>query len=166
VSWGISPGFVTWCPLGWNNRAVFGFSHVGGFGSSRWNSWTVVPRHRFGHGFVNVNVINPARIDVRTRSSFVVGEAAPDFRGYAVPRSSAPIRSAGLRSAPGTSASTADDAAAAFRSRRSSTAASTGAAYPAPAREPRAMSSLTVPTRPSAAQSRATAVPSPESRSS
>ncbi len=145
VSWAVAPGFVSWCPLGWNNRAVFGFSHVSGFGSSRWNAWTVVPRQGFGRGFVNLTVVNSTRIDVRTRNSFVVRDAAPDFQGYAVPRSSAPIRSAGGRAAPsntdggsfrasrsapgastastGASASTgtaAGDAAAAFRSRRSS----------------------------------------------
>jgi hypothetical protein len=180
VSWAVAPGFVSWCPLGWNNRAVFGFSFVGGFGSNRWNAWTVVPRHGFGRGFVNVNVINSTRIDVRTRNSFVVREAGPDIQGYAVPRSTAPIRSIGgraavsngesgayraSRSASGISASPAADAAATFRSRRSSPAASIGTASPAPARESRSLSTLAAPA-PSPSQSRTAGVLYPEGRSS
>ena len=118
-----------------------------------WNAWTVVPHHGFGRGYVNVNVVNSTRIDVRTRNAFVVRDAAPDYRGYAVPRSSAPIRSAGSAS-PHASAT---DAAVPQRSRsapaspprlpqpsrrrpRRSAAAgqrpapSSGTGYPAPAR--------------------------------
>ncbi len=87
---------MSWCPLGWNNRAVFGFN-VNVYGGRRydpWRAWTVVPHRGFGRGAVNINVVNVTRIDVRTRGSFVVRDAAPDSRGYAVPRSSAPIRTA------------------------------------------------------------------------
>ena len=100
VSWAYAPGYVSWCPLGWNNRAVFGFSNFGGHGRYRydpWNAWTVVPHRGFGRGYVNVNVVNSTHIDVRTRSAFVVRDTSPDSRGYAVPRSSAPIRSVGVR---------------------------------------------------------------------
>jgi len=181
VSWAYAPGYVSWCPLGWNNRAVFGFSYGSGYrGYDHWNAWTVVPRHGFGRGYVNVNVVNSTRIDVRTRNAFVVRDASPDVVGYAVPRSSAPIRSAGgraapshveggsirgSRSAPGAAPAMAGDAAAAFRSRRSSPATSNGTTYPAPAREPRSMSSLPAPTRSSPSVSRDAGGPSPEGRS-
>ncbi len=96
VSWAYAPGYVSWCPLGWNNRAVYGFSYGGGYrGYDPWNAWTVVPHHGFGRGYVNLNVVNSTRIDVRTRNAFVVRDASPDVVGHAVPRSSAPIRSAG-----------------------------------------------------------------------
>ena len=67
VSWAYAPGYVSWCPLGWNNRAVFGFNVgvYGGYRYDHWNAWTVVPHSGFGHGYVNVNVVNSARIDVQ-----------------------------------------------------------------------------------------------------
>jgi Family of unknown function (DUF6600)/FecR protein len=177
VSWAYAPGYVSWCPLGWNNRAVFGFSNVGVYGGYRlnpWNAWTVVPHSGFGHGYVNLNVVNSTRIDVNTRNSFVVRNTGPDYQGYAVPRSSAPIRSVGVRgaavsggtalsrgtrTAPGSSASPDADPGAAFRSRRSSSAPLNGAGYPAPAREPRAMSTLPAPTRSGSAVSRDAGAP-------
>jgi Family of unknown function (DUF6600) len=45
VSWGTAPGYVSWCPLGYDGRAVVGLS--AGLHNS-WNAWTVVPRDRFG----------------------------------------------------------------------------------------------------------------------
>jgi hypothetical protein len=180
VSWAYAPGYVSWCPLGWNNRPVFGFSSVNGYRGYRgdpWNAWTVVPHHGFGRGYVNVNVVNTTRIDSRTRNSFVVRDAAPDFRGHAVPRSTAPIRSVGARggtisgdnaayrgslSAPGSRSAPASpgaDPGAAFRSRRSSSAPLGGTGYPAPSREPRPMSSLPSPTRQGVSRSRDVSTP-------
>ena len=98
VSWAYAPGYVSWCPLGFNNRPVFSFVNVNIFGGrrfDRWHAWTVVPHRRFGSGFVNVNVINVNHVDVRTRRAFTVRNAAPEFRGRATPRSSVPIRVAG-----------------------------------------------------------------------
>jgi hypothetical protein len=100
VSWGYAPGYVSWCPLGWNNRPVFGFSSVH-YRSSRfgpWHAWTVVPHRRFGHGFVNVNVVNVNTLDGRTRTAFTERRTPPEIRGYAIPRATAPIRLAGTRS--------------------------------------------------------------------
>jgi hypothetical protein len=101
VSWGYAPGYVSWCPLGWNNLPIFGFSSVH-YRSPRygpWHTWTVVPHGRFGHGFVNVNVVNVNTLDVRTRTAFTERRTPPEIRGYAVPRATAPIRLAGSRSA-------------------------------------------------------------------
>ncbi len=100
VSWGYAPGYVSWCPLGWNNLPVFGFSSVH-YRSSRfgpWHAWTVVPHNRFGHGFVNINVVNVNTLDVRTRTAFTERRTPPEIRGYAIPRATAPIRLAGARS--------------------------------------------------------------------
>jgi hypothetical protein len=167
VSWAYAPGYVSWCPLGWDNRAVFQFSRVGYYGGryDPWHAWTVVPHQRFGYGYVNSTFIGGTRIDARTRGTFVVRPNAPDFRGTAVPRNVAPIYAAGTRrigagstgdgrvvgrgsadsrsratirgGAPETArAGAADDAAAAFRSRRASPS-SAGAGYPPAARAPR-----------------------------
>jgi hypothetical protein len=153
---------VSWCPLGWNNRPVFSFVNVNIFGGRRydpWHAWTVVPHRGFGRGFVNVNVINASRLDIEARRAFVVRETQPDFRGYAVPRSSAPIRTAvsregafgteafrsSLRTNPATGSAVqgAADPATAFRSRRSGSAPLTGPGYPQAARPP----DRTAPTR-------------------
>ena len=165
---------MSWCPLGWNNRAVIGFVNVNrGFRHDPWHAWTVVPHGRFGSGFVNTNVVSAARIDVRTRSAFVVRDTSPDFRGYAVPRSGAPISAAGSRApvgsvggdaaafsrsrgvtTPGGSATASTDPSAAFRSRRSNGAALTGPGYPAASREPRSMSTVPSPSRQAVPRSR------------
>ena len=171
VSWAYAPSYVSWCPLGWNNRAVFAFNVNVHNGShyNPWNAWTVVPHQGFGRGFVNANVVNASHIDMRTRSSFVVRDTAPDVRGYAVPRATAPIRVAGTRPAaaggtafsrspsPGVTASapSGSDAAATFRNRRSPSAPLNTQSYPAPAREPRDISSIPAPTRQAAPRTRA-----------
>jgi hypothetical protein len=45
VSWGAAPGYVSWCPLGFDNRPVFSLS-VGS--PNAWVGWTVLSRDRFG----------------------------------------------------------------------------------------------------------------------
>jgi len=89
VSWAYAPGYVSWCPLGWNNHAVlsFGFS----FGYDPWRAWTVVPHGHFGHGYVHANYVGGHGFDAHTRAAFVPRPAAPAWRGYAVPRSTTPI---------------------------------------------------------------------------
>jgi len=158
VSWAYAPGYVSWCPLGWNNRPVFSFVNVNIYGGRRydpWHAWTVVPHRGFGRGAVNINVVNVSRIDGRTRGSFVVRDAAPDYRGYAVPRSAAPIRTAvsrdgvfggngaygGSRVGPVTTRDR--DAGASVRSRAGTSTSqgatpriSSGPGYPASARPP------------------------------
>jgi hypothetical protein len=97
VSWAYAPGYVSWCPLGWNNRPVLQIVNVNvyGRGHDPWRAWTVVPRRHFGVDFVHARGISGARFDARTRQSFVSQNRAPEIRGYAVPRASAPIRVAG-----------------------------------------------------------------------
>ena len=101
VSWAYAPGYVSWCPLGWDNRAAIGFGHAGYYGGryDPWHAWTVVPHQRFGYGYVNSSYIGGTRIDARTRGAFVVRDTSPAFRGPAVPRQAAPIYAAGTRRA-------------------------------------------------------------------
>jgi hypothetical protein len=174
VSWAYAPGYVSWCPLGWNNAAVFGFHNYNvyrGHGYNRWHGWTVVPHARFGHGFVNVNVVNANRLDVRTRDAFAVRGSAPEFRGQAVPRAQAPIRVAGTRSAgiavprTGSQAVPEPGDRAAFRSRGAEGAPLNGPGFPAPAREPRtAMPRSAERSAPAAAPSQPGRAPSPSGR--
>jgi hypothetical protein len=95
VSWGYAPGYVSWCPLGWNNHAVFGFNVniYGGHPYDPWRAWTVVPRAHFNATYVNVSryatVVTP-----QVHSQFVVGPRAPAAH-YAINRAAVPIRSVG-----------------------------------------------------------------------
>jgi hypothetical protein len=97
VSWAYAPGYVSWCPLGWNNRPVLQIYsvHRYGRGYDPWRAWTSVSRRHFGRSYVNTHYVAGRTFDARTRRSFVPRSSAPDIRGYAVPRSSAPIRVAG-----------------------------------------------------------------------
>lgn len=98
VSWGYAPGYVSWCPLGWNNRPVL-YAHHGYYkGYDHWRAWTVVPHHSFAGGYVNRTVVPAHRIDERTRLAFSYGDRPPPVVGRAVPRGSVaatPIRVAG-----------------------------------------------------------------------
>ncbi|HET9264736.1 MAG TPA: DUF6600 domain-containing protein [Vicinamibacterales bacterium] len=134
VSWAYAPGYVSWCPLGWNNRPVFGFIGVTHFGGRRynpWHGWTVVPHRRFGSGFVNINVVNINHIDARTRGAFAERLTPPQYTGRAVPRSQTPITVAGSRTGVPRSGT------AGVRDRGAAGERLSGPGFPAPARAPR-----------------------------
>lgn len=102
VSWAYAPGYVSWCPLGWNNRPVVQIINVYGGGRDPWRAWTAVPERHFsqwarGRGD-SVHRVAARDFDVRSRHAFVARDGGPDVRGYAVPRSSTPIRIAGAAS--------------------------------------------------------------------
>ena len=82
VSWGSAPGYVGWCPLGFDNRPVFAMS-----ASSRnaWNGWVALPRERFGArgAFVHREAV-PARSFGNT--PFITHAQAPLASRQAVPR--------------------------------------------------------------------------------
>jgi hypothetical protein len=103
VSWAYAPGYVSWCPLGFDNRAVFQINVAIGnrYHYSPWNAWTVVGAPYFGRGFVQQRVVYVDRLDVRRRPVFVSRPAAPAVRDVAVPRNAVPIRAAGVRPVPG-----------------------------------------------------------------
>jgi hypothetical protein len=74
VSWGSAPDYVSWCPLGWDNRPVFALS----IGHDRpWHGWTVMSRTHFGGRGYHVNryAYDSRRFDRRTR--FVQQSRAP-----------------------------------------------------------------------------------------
>jgi hypothetical protein len=96
VSWGYAPGYVSWCPLGWNNRPVLGFS-VSYFGGRRydpWYAWSVLPRRHFSSAYVHVSRYSRVHVDPRLHGSFVVNPRGPAVH-VAVNRSTVPIYTAG-----------------------------------------------------------------------
>ncbi len=74
VSWASAPGYVSWCPLGFDGRPVFGIS-IGATGS--WPGWVVVPRTTFGYAGHSASryAIAPHRIPRTT--TFSVHSTAP-----------------------------------------------------------------------------------------
>ena len=74
VSWGVAPGYVSWCPLGFDNRSVFALALDAGSG---WDGWVVEPRTEFGmHGdSVNRHVVAPHLLPRST--PFVAQSMAP-----------------------------------------------------------------------------------------
>ena len=99
VSWAYAPGYVSWCPLGWTNRPIFQINVNVGHRYDPWRAWTVIPRRHFGYGDVHRNVVRASLLDARVRGAFAYGDRAPEVRGYAVPRSAAPVRVAGTGAA-------------------------------------------------------------------
>ena len=135
VSWAYAPGYVSWCPLGWNDRPVLQIVNVYGRRYNPWDAWTVVPRHHFGGTYVNVRSVASVRIDQRVQGSFVVGNTAPEVR-YAVGRNAAPIRTVGRYAVPRPGSYGATLAADPAGDRASSAGAERR--FPAAARPPRA----------------------------
>ncbi len=93
VSWGYAPGYVSWCPLGWNNQPVYrinaGINVYHGY--DPWRAWTVVPQRHFGNAYVQRVYVAGNQIDSRTRGAFTSRDSAPAVVGYAAPRRVAPI---------------------------------------------------------------------------
>ena len=101
VSWGYAPGYVSWCPLGFDNRPIFGLNGYGSGHYSSWRGWTAVSYAHFGgrDHWVNQRAVNWDRFNGR-RPRFENRPSAPGLsRDIAVARNSTPIRWAGSRSA-------------------------------------------------------------------
>jgi len=136
VSWAYAPGYVSWCPLGFDNRAIFAINlnivNINRY-HSPWNAWTVVAAPHFGYGYVHQRVIAVDRVfDSRSRPVFVQRSSQPAFRDVAVPRNSVPIQWAGSRSTGRDTYFTRDSVRRDHAVDRGS-----GEALPAPSRTPR-----------------------------
>jgi uncharacterized protein DUF6600/FecR-like protein len=92
VSWAYAPGYVSWCPLGFDNHAVVAFTHVNVRPYGPWSAWTVVPARSFGPAYpapgrvVAANAIAPT-----TWGQFRQRDTAPAAPAVAVPRAE-PLR--------------------------------------------------------------------------
>jgi Family of unknown function (DUF6600)/FecR protein len=142
VSWAYATNYVSWCPLGWNNRPVLHIVNANYFGGRRydpWYAWTAVPRRHFNGPYFNVSTVAVGRIDPRIHSTFVVGDRAPDAR-FAAGRSAEPIRTAGRYAVPRSGVAAASDIAAG----RNAAGVNGGGErrFPAPSRQPRTPSAV------------------------
>jgi hypothetical protein len=83
VSWAAAPGFVSWCPLGFDSRPVFGLSASI---VNPWAGWVVVPRARFGGRAFRVSQHAVSGHLLGSRAHLVVQDASPAVPRLAVPR--------------------------------------------------------------------------------
>jgi Family of unknown function (DUF6600)/FecR protein len=112
VSWASAPGYVSWCPLGFDSRPVFGLSV--GVNSPR-AGWVVVPRTSFGYGGYSVNHHAVSPVHLPRATTFTALQTAPvdprgrlrragetsSANGVAAQRRNAPLRSFPESAAPG-----------------------------------------------------------------
>jgi hypothetical protein len=82
VSWGGAPGYVSWCPLGFDNRPVFSLSVSVG---NSYRGWTVLSRDHFG-GRRSVRQFAVAPRSLPANIGFVPQASAPLAVPRAVPR--------------------------------------------------------------------------------
>ncbi len=102
VYWASAPGYVGWCPLGWNGRPILNIINVNvGFGGrgyyDPYRAWTVVPRHAFAsRGHVGQYAVPRHSIE-RAVPRWSVESAAPPVRPDTVSAraNAAPIYAAG-----------------------------------------------------------------------
>ncbi len=88
VAWNAAADFVSWCPIGFDNRPIFAFS----IGTKRtWDAWTVLPRDRFavGRDVVGRFAVKPGFLPDRT---VFTANKAPALPARAVGRGGAPDR--------------------------------------------------------------------------
>jgi len=91
VHWGAAPGYVSWCPLGFDDRPV---SSLSTSYTNHWaNGWVVMPRSYFGArgSYVHRYAVSPRTLPVNTP---FVEHATPPVLPRAVPRTSAGVAAA------------------------------------------------------------------------
>ena len=82
VSWGAAPGYVGWCPLGYNGYPVYGFGHP-----ALWNAWTVLPsRYFIPNVWVTQHAVVHTVIPPVVKTQFVERPVAPIVPMIATPR--------------------------------------------------------------------------------
>lgn len=101
VSWSIAPSYVSWSPLGWDGRPVFGLRGRRDHPAYRpdytpWRGWTVVPRRDFApRRNARQHAVDVDRLDDVTRRTLAASQAVPVAAGRdrAVSRDAAPAAS-------------------------------------------------------------------------
>jgi hypothetical protein len=87
VYWAVSPGYIGWCPLGWNGYPVINvftnYGHRYPYRRDPWRAWTFVSNDHFGRGNVPAFHVNRTRLN-QERPAFVMQHRPP---GFAPPRS-------------------------------------------------------------------------------
>jgi hypothetical protein len=77
VSWGAAPGYVSWCPLGFDDRPVFSFAASFGTRRDSFSAWVVLPRQHFGQRHARVTEWAVGIRSLPARTAFVQHASAP-----------------------------------------------------------------------------------------
>jgi hypothetical protein len=84
VSWALASDYVSWCPLGFDDRPIFGWAG-GGYGGyygrrsyDPWLAWTIIPRRSFGLATRVASIaIRGSTLPLATRNGFAMHRTAP-----------------------------------------------------------------------------------------
>jgi hypothetical protein len=133
VSWAYAPGYVSWCPLGFDNRPVISFTNIHITRIDPWIGWTVVPTRSFR---ANVAVARYAvarqAVTPRLWSQFAVQRTSP-LRPAALPaRALQPLRAPTAARAVARGAVTTPQTTGGTADRRGIAGARSGAAISTP----------------------------------
>jgi hypothetical protein len=92
VSWGVWPGYVGWCPLGYNGYPVIGWGAVATpYYRDPWSAWTVMPAHAWTHNtWVNDHRVHKDGMPPGTRGGFSERRGGPMPTGSDRPRRELP----------------------------------------------------------------------------
>jgi hypothetical protein len=78
VSWVSAPGYIGWCPLGFDNRPIISITNVTVIDPYIRRSWTFIPSHHFVRNvYVRNHVVVPALIAPQQRFAVMQAPAAP-----------------------------------------------------------------------------------------
>jgi len=88
VTWAVSPGYVSWCPQGYNGRPVDAFPGNGGYKYGEpWRTWTTLPANQMTHNvWVTEHTVARNAITPAMRESFVERPGGPRPAGATAPR--------------------------------------------------------------------------------
>lgn len=85
VSWGSGASYVSWCPLGWNDRPVFSLGLGLRLGSDRaydsWYGWTTISRRAFGEAARVSGIAVPRQSFGALRAGLVEQHGPPPLPG-------------------------------------------------------------------------------------
>lgn len=96
VSWASAPGYVGWCPLGFDNRPVIAITNISMYDSWSRRGWTILPSRSFTPGIaVSRYAAGPRTWTITPGSRFAPRAGGPD-RPFSVRGDVAPLRGPGM----------------------------------------------------------------------
>lgn len=96
VSWASAPGYVAWCPLGWDNRPVVPLTQVAVLAARDPRGWTILSERAFAGRHVTPVTAAAARVRLADNRAFAPSAVAP-IRPSVIDRDAAPLRAPAAR---------------------------------------------------------------------
>lgn len=94
VSWAVGPGYVGWCPTGFDGHPAIGFGWASPYHRDPWSSWTVMPaRAMTPNVWVTEHRMRQDGLPANARNGFAERRVGPVPMGSDIPRREiAPLR--------------------------------------------------------------------------